>query len=146
MLPFRTQRGKSDLAGTFLATSIFLLAFVASRADGPAPPPSPVVGAPETGDGGVPAPSSPEDRVRENERCSLYLAASSIPDAGLGTYAGVARDIGDEIAPPEPAHMVLDLLYHAGAAAANTALMSNYEWEASDCLGDMEARKAHTLM
>lgn len=39
--------------------------------------------------------------------CGLYLAKSTVPNAGLGVFSGVHHDIGDVINPPEIAHHIL---------------------------------------
>lgn len=89
-------------------------------------------------------PSLNYDDPRE---CTLYLAESSIPNAGLGMYTTVPYDSYQQIGHSELGIMMHDLRYHYPEARASKDLYMNYVWGA-DALayGGFEADKGAAMI
>ena len=66
---------------------------------------------------GVESVCSAETGVCEapSRQCSLYMAESTIPHAGLGIFTGVPRHAGDDIGTGDVLIPVIDLWYHLDA-------------------------------
>ena len=47
-------------------------------------------------------------------QCDLYLAPSTIPNAGQGIFSGVEKDVGDEIGNGDKALPIIDLFWNNG--------------------------------
>ncbi|KAG7346430.1 SET methyltransferase domain containing protein [Nitzschia inconspicua] len=86
--------------------------------------------------------------------CGLYIAKSTIPNAGLGIFTGVDHDIGDVVAPLEIAHQIL--LGFDGISEENnhlfghprfgTSLFHHYTWNSYVSGGEYEASYVETLI
>ena len=77
--------------------------------------------------------------------CSIYLAPSAIPNAGLGTFTAVDIAEGQPIGSPEIIHNVIDLSLHQSPAVADSCGVSDYEWLGSDYQAQVEGRRVLTL-
>ena len=77
--------------------------------------------------------------------CSIYLAPSAIPNAGLGTFTAADIAEGQPIGSPEIIHNVIDLSLHQSPAVADNCGVSDYEWLGSDYQAQVEGRRVLTL-
>ena len=77
--------------------------------------------------------------------CTLYLAPSAIPNAGLGTFTATEIAEGQPIGSPEIVHNVIDLSLHQSPAVADSSGVSDYEWLGSDFQAQVEGRRVYTL-
>lgn len=50
----------------------------------------------------------------DEPECELFLAESTLPNAGLGVFTGVAREKGEPIAHPDICIPFIDMYYHNG--------------------------------
>mmetsp|Transcript_26489 Transcript_26489/g.40975 ORF Transcript_26489/g.40975 Transcript_26489/m.40975 type:complete len:651 (-) Transcript_26489:54-2006(-) len=74
-------------------------------------------------------------------QCTLYLAESTIPSAGIGLFAGIDRPAGSIVSPPEIAHQILD-----GTEDFYNSLSHLYDWDGAVSGGTFEAEKVVTIM
>ena len=52
----------------------------------------------------------------QEPQCEVYLAPSTIPNAGLGVYSGVTKKVGEFVGNGDPAFPLLELDWHNGYA------------------------------
>lgn len=78
-------------------------------------------------------------------RCTIYLAPSAIPNAGLGTFTAVEIAEGQSIGSPEIVHNIIDLSLQQSPDVADRCGMSDYEWLGSDYQAQVEGRRVLTL-
>ncbi|KAL9190120.1 hypothetical protein ACHAXT_007331 [Thalassiosira profunda] len=75
-------------------------------------------------------------------QCSLYLAQSTIPHAGLGMFTGVPLERGQYVGFGDPAIPILDMDFHAGGSMQKEDyhwLISEYVWMAKEMGADMSS-------
>ncbi|KAG7345061.1 SET methyltransferase domain containing protein [Nitzschia inconspicua] len=60
--------------------------------------------------------------------CDLYIAESTIPNAGLGIYTAVAKSSGDNIGNGDKAIPLVDMLWHAGDYSDDETLVGEVEY------------------
>ena len=89
--------------GLVLLIGILLPSQCRSGASGDAPH----VGVEDADDGG--GSGSPPTTTTSSSGCTLYLAPSAIPNAGLGTFTAVEIAEGQPIGSPEIVHNIIDL-------------------------------------
>lgn len=77
-----------------------------------------------------------QEQQEQQEWCELYLAPSTIPNAGLGVYSGVQKLVGDEVGNGDLAFPLLELDWHHNYAMdpGNPDFdffdpFSNYVWD-----------------
>mmetsp|Transcript_30420 Transcript_30420/g.90794 ORF Transcript_30420/g.90794 Transcript_30420/m.90794 type:complete len:758 (-) Transcript_30420:287-2560(-) len=87
-----------------------------------------------------------DDPSSVENKCTLYLAPSSIPHAGLGTYTSIPLSPRQIVGPPEPLINVLDLPFHTSPEESNGALLADYDWAGVDYLAHLEARKVQAMI
>jgi len=63
-----------------------------------------------------------------DDRCTLYLAKSTIPGAGLGVFTGIPRKPGDVINSDDVAIPIPDLWYHLTALGENFTDRDDFEY------------------
>jgi hypothetical protein len=81
--------------------------------------------------------------------CGLYLAQSTIPNSGLGVFAGVSHDVGSIIAPPEIAHQILFELKDKSKKTkfeSVAKLVYQYLWNAYVTGGLAEGERVESLI
>jgi hypothetical protein len=95
-----------------------------------------------------------ESSKKEPQRtCGLYLAKSTIPNAGLGFFSGVYHDVGDVLGPAEIAHQLLlrfdgrdfDHFSLKILPDFNKGLLNTYAWDSYMTGGSFEADHAISL-
>ncbi|KAL3815562.1 hypothetical protein ACHAXA_001966 [Cyclostephanos tholiformis] len=64
----------------------------------------------------------------EHPKCRLYLAESTIPNAGLGIFTGINLHDGDRIAEPDIVVPLHDLDAHVGSIIDYELLWKQYSW------------------
>jgi hypothetical protein len=72
--------------------------------------------------GATDAGSCQEQPTKQQHQCSLYMAESTIPHAGLGIFTGVPRKPGDTVGNGDVLIPVIDLWYHMDAPASEEKL------------------------
>lgn len=125
--------------GLVLLTGILLPSQCRSGASGDAPH----VGVEDADDGG--GSGSPPTTTTSSSGCTLYLAPSAIPNAGLGTFTAVEIAEGQPIGSPEIVHNIIDLSLHQSPDVADRCGISDYEWLGSDYQAQVEGRRVLTL-
>ena len=79
-------------------------------------------------------------------QCKLYLALSSIEDAGIGMFTATDIDQDGEIGSPELVHQLFDLATHATPKLSDASTLSDCTWEADDYHGHFEARRVLSVI
>ena len=98
----------------------------------------------------VPAPAFPktweddEDEFLASPSCSLFMAESSIPNAGLGMFAG--KGFGEkELVDPSPQAIIPLIDINENTHLYSGSVLSNYPWSAWTQGADFESRKTDVL-
>ncbi|GFH52228.1 hypothetical protein CTEN210_08704 [Chaetoceros tenuissimus] len=98
----------------------------------------------------VPAPAFPKtweddkDEFLVSPSCSLFMAESSIPNAGLGMFAG--KDFGEkELVDPSPQAIIPLIDINENTHLYSGSVLSNYPWSAWTQGADFESRKTDVL-
>jgi hypothetical protein len=73
-------------------------------------------------DGVCQDPGDSEADDSPKQQCSLYMAPSTIPHAGLGIFTGVPRYPGDSLGSGDVLIPVIDLWYHLDAPSSEEHL------------------------
>ena len=68
------------------------------------------------------------DEIQIDQECSIYLAESSIPNAGFGIYTTKFIPKGSYTGAPALSIVTTDMYYHYGESDPNWA-QTNYNWE-----------------
>lgn len=69
--------------------------------------------------------------------CTLYLAPSSIPNAGYGIYTAIPVEAGDEVGRPDVCHAAVNL---------HSSQINNYCWEGSSQETEREGEEVSNLI
>jgi hypothetical protein len=75
-----------------------------------------------------------------SHKCTMYLAESSIPNAGFGMFTGIDRDKGSAMAGPDIVHHLVDHSLPSGS------YMSDLHWSSSVSGGFYEAEHVSSLI
>ncbi|KAL3801644.1 hypothetical protein HJC23_013149 [Cyclotella cryptica] len=80
-----------------------------------------------------------EDKLRSTETCRLFMAPSTIPNAGIGVFTAVDMQEGGSLGYPDLAIPVTDLDWHNGGSRQGGDyhwLWKDYDW-LSSVIGDL---------
>lgn len=80
--------------------------------------------------------------------CGLYLAKSTIPNAGLGVFTGISHQVGSSVAAPEIAHQLLVEFYgdNERTSPIPTNVMKEYTRESFITGGSFENKHVLSLV
>ena len=78
-------------------------------------------------------------KVSGTEQCGLYLAPSTIPGAGLGLFAGIDFEAGEEVTPGDAMVPIRDMEWHNSVRdSSKYFLWDEYIWSGSTFTGMVE--------
>eukprot|EP00804_Cyclotella_cryptica_P026565 CCRYP_020446-RA/>CCRYP_020446-RA protein AED:0.34 eAED:0.34 QI:116/1/1/1/1/1/3/218/607 len=93
------------------------------------------------------ASTSPTSTDDDTKKCKLYLAKSTIPNAGLGVFTSINLFPNDSIGYGDPAIPIVDMDFHNGGSSSAEDyhwLLDDYNWKASAAGYFMEAEAEKT--
>lgn len=70
-------------------------------------------------------------RVLSTLECELYIADSSIPNAGIGIFSGVAKSVNDTLGNGDKAIPLIEIHQHNGWLGSDDPTM-NYVWDGTE--------------
>jgi hypothetical protein len=89
----------------------------------------------------------PKHAFDDPQKCTLYLAESSIPDAGLGLYTSIPLPKHSPVGHSEIGIAIHDLFHHHPDAQVSTDLYKNYVWGSNHIsYGAFEATKSSVMI
>ncbi|KAL3804966.1 hypothetical protein ACHAWO_012539 [Cyclotella atomus] len=81
------------------------------------------------------------------QKCTTYLAPSSIPNAGLGIFTTIPYDVNSPIGQSEIGILIHDIFQHYPDSDTTKDLFKNYVWEANYVsMGPWEATHGSTMV